>query len=389
MGLSAAYYAAARGLKTLLFEQFPIMGNAFASSGGFSRMFRIMYAPPYMAQLAEVSLALWKEIETTTGADILWTQPLVFYGAAEQSVEGNIRQMKTALAGLGVPYMWYPNASGMLQDYPAFQTMPADYIGLVQANSAVIRVVQSFSAFAELAYNAGVAWLTDTSATVTGLSNPYQVTSPVGTYSASSLILCPGAWTNSVLSPFNVQLKLAIWQMTIAYFQAAVDQYQYPLWYEFGPPNANGQQQLFYGFPVEETPGHLKVSADFTNNIYSEPHDCSWQPDPQILADLGSFLQQRFNGIQATPTDASTCLYTMSADGEMILDNLPGFQNVSIFTGGSGRAFKFTPLFGRILVDLATTGKTYYDISPFSINRPGIITGSKINPPRRTLAGLV
>jgi sarcosine oxidase len=79
----------------------------------------------------------------------------------------------------------------------------------------------------------------------------------------------------------------------------------------------------------------------------------------------------------------------MSADGEMILDNLPGFQNVSIFTGGSGRAFKFTPLFGRILVDLATTGKTYYDISPFSINRPGIITGSKINPPRRTLAGLV
>jgi glycine/D-amino acid oxidase-like deaminating enzyme len=35
--------------------------------------------------------------------------------------------------------------------------------------------------------------------------------------------------------------------------------------------------------------------------------------------------------------------------------------------------FKFTPLFGRILVDLATTGQTYYDITPFSIRRPGII----------------
>jgi sarcosine oxidase len=73
----------------------------------------------------------------------------------------------------------------------------------------------------------------------------------------------------------------------------------------------------------------------------------------------------------------------------MILDNLPGYPNVAIFTGASGRGFKFTPLCGRILVDLATTGKTYYDISPFSINRPGIITGTNVNPPRSTRPGLV
>ena len=71
----------------------------------------------------------------------------------------------------------------------------------------------------------------------------------------------------------------------------------------------------------------------------------------------------------------------------MIVDNVPGYQNVAIFTGGSGRGFKFTPLLGRILVDLATTGKTYYDISPFSINRHGIIAGTKVDPARRPRAG--
>jgi sarcosine oxidase len=62
----------------------------------------------------------------------------------------------------------------------------------------------------------------------------------------------------------------------------------------------------------------------------------------------------------------------MSADSQIILDCLPGFPNVSVLTGESGRAFKYTPLFGRILVELATTGKSAYDISEFSINRGGL-----------------
>jgi glycine/D-amino acid oxidase-like deaminating enzyme len=62
----------------------------------------------------------------------------------------------------------------------------------------------------------------------------------------------------------------------------------------------------------------------------------------------------------------------MTPDAQMILDRLPGYHNISIFTGGSGRGFKFTPLFGRILVELATSGKTSYEIGPFSITRPGI-----------------
>jgi glycine/D-amino acid oxidase-like deaminating enzyme len=45
---------------------------------------------------------------------------------------------------------------------------------------------------------------------------------------------------------------------------------------------------------------------------------------------------------------------------------------VAVLTGESGRAFKYTPLFGRILVELATTGKSAYDISEFRIDRPGL-----------------
>lgn len=374
IGLSAAYYATERGLNTLLLEQFDTMAGSRASSGGFSRMFRIMYAEAFMAELAESSLAMWKEIEIASESQILTTQPLIFYGDVENTVEGNLAEMRKVLNNLGIPNVWFPNSSGLLQQYSAFQTMPSDYVGLIQANSAAIRADISVSAFQTLATNAGATLLTNQPATVTTISTegPYQVTCPAGTYSAAQLILCPGGWANSLLQPFQLQLNLSIWQMTLAYFQVDVAHYNYPLWYEFGPTS----QQLFYGFPPDEMPGFIKVSLDSTNSIFTDPSQCTYQPDPQILSNIGTFLQQRFNGVQPTPVDPKTCLYTMSADEQMILDRLSGFANVAVFTGGSGRAFKFTPLFGRILVDLATTGKTNYDIGPFSINRPGIIKTS-------------
>jgi sarcosine oxidase len=134
-------------------------------------------------------------------------------------------------------------------------------------------------------------------------------------------------------------------------------------------------QDLCYGFPPDEKPGYIKASIDFAfpDNVYTDPGRCTYQPDPKILSHLGRFLQRRFNAVSQTPTDCSTCLYTFSTDGQMVLDRLPGHPNVAIFTGDSGRGFKFTPLVGRVLVDLATTGSTGYDISPLSIRRPGII----------------
>jgi sarcosine oxidase len=245
-------------------------------------------------------------------------------------------------------------------------------MGLVQPTSAAIRVKPSISAFKKLLAGKKATLLTNQWTTVKTPQGPYQVECEAGTYSTDCLILCPGPWTNSVLEPFGIQLNLKIWQMTIGYF--LVNRSDYPLWYEFGP-------KLYYGFPPEER-GSIKVSVDEDRHIFPSPGQCNYQPDTAILDQIGTFLQNRFNGVvQPKAFNPSTCLYTVSADEQLILDRL-GFHNIAIFTGDSGRAFKFTPLFGRILVDLATTGKTPYDISPFSITRPGIISSFTSSDPR-------
>ena len=55
---------------------------------------------------------------------------------------------------------------------------------------------------------------------------------------------------------------------------------------------------------------------------------------------------------------AKTCLYTLTPDGHFIIDRHPQFEQVLFGAGFSGHGFKFAPLVGEVLADLALEGKT-------------------------------
>jgi sarcosine oxidase len=66
---------------------------------------------------------------------------------------------------------------------------------------------------------------------------------------------------------------------------------------------------------------------------------------------------------------ATTCLYTMTPDGDFILDRLPGREAIIVASPCSGHGFKFAPVIGEILADLAVSGSTSHDISRFALAR--------------------
>ena len=55
---------------------------------------------------------------------------------------------------------------------------------------------------------------------------------------------------------------------------------------------------------------------------------------------------------------AATCLYTMSPDGHFVIDRMPGCARTWIACGFSGHGFKFMPVVGEAMADLATQGET-------------------------------
>ena len=411
IGLAAAYHAAARNLKVALLDQYDVPNQA-GSSRGLERMFRIMYSQPERVRLVESSYALWHEMEDSVGRKILAEQDLLFFGHWEgpPGFEGSIKAIKQSMDELGIPYDVLGAPADIAKRYPIFNagSMSPDYVGLVQNNGTTINVQASFDTIIELAQKTNNLTIASGSrvTSVQQISATWYVTAVdthgAQTYQSNYLILCPGIWLDSILPYVGLQTwkgspaPWSIWQMTLAYFPVPAGRTDHwPIWYEFGNLLPT-DQKLFYGFPdvsfTPETAGKMKISADFTNTIVADPAKLDNQPDPKIVAAIQAHLRSLYlPGVVDIEgaTLVQACPYSMSPDGDLVLGRIPRapvtpsyWPNASMCCMASGRGFKYTPLFGRILVELAVDGETSYagDIQDFRPIRPNIFQSAAIPP---------
>ena len=93
--------------------------------------------------------------------------------------------------------------------------------------------------------------------------------------------------------------------------------------------------------------------------------------DARDEAILRAALAAHLPGGDGPLAEMATCRYTMTADGDFIIDRLPQARQIIVASPCSGHGFKFSPVIGEILADLATTGDTRHDISRFSFDRFG------------------
>ena len=63
------------------------------------------------------------------------------------------------------------------------------------------------------------------------------------------------------------------------------------------------------------------------------------------------------------------CLWTVSQDRNLIVGQHPEHEQIIIAGGCSGRGFKFSPVIGEILTQLALSGSTPHDIARLSPSR--------------------
>ena len=71
-------------------------------------------------------------------------------------------------------------------------------------------------------------------------------------------------------------------------------------------------------------------------------------------------------GLDPAPVAAERCVYDSTADGDFVLDRV---GRIVVGCGTSGHAFKFGPLLGELLADLAEERSPVVDVSRFSLSR--------------------
>jgi sarcosine oxidase len=364
MGSAAAYHLAARGQRVLGLEQFGPVHNRGSSHGG-SRIIRQSYFedPAYVPLLLR-AYELWEKLERDTGRDIFSLTGGVFIG----------RQDSLAFSGsLRASRQWdlaheVLDAGEIRRRFPTLSPRD-DEFGLYEAMAGFARPEATVAAHLQLAERFGADLRYEEP--VRGWEAPagggVRVTTVDGVHTADQLVICPGAWAPELLAdlglPFTVERQVMYWWQP----EGGVDAFQPERHPVYIHEDASATQ--IYGFPAIDGPeGGAKV-AFFRRGQICTPETIDREVHPEEIRAMSDHLAGVLPTLPGRFLRAATCMYTNTPDQHFVIANHPEHSQVTVACGFSGHGFKFVPVVGEVIADLATAGSTAHPISLFDPRR--------------------
>ncbi|HET6749713.1 MAG TPA: N-methyl-L-tryptophan oxidase [Actinomycetes bacterium] len=362
LGSAAARALATAGARVLGLEQFRL-GHDRGASHDHARIIRRSYHTPAYVRLAGLAYRAWAELEREAGERlVVRTGGLDLFPPGAAIPPGSYLG---SLAACGVPHEWL-EAAEVRRRWPVFELDPGTG-GLWQADGGIVPAAGGTALLQRLAAHHGATLLERTAVTeVRDLGDAVEVRAAGGRWRAARLLLCADAWTNELLAPLGARLPLVVTQEQFSYFtpadRAAFAVGRFPVWIWMDDPS-------FYGFPV--WPGAALKAAQDVGGREVTARSRGFEPDPAASGRLAGFLRARLPAAAGAHVSTATCLYTLTPDRDLVLGPLPGHPRVLVALGAA-HGFKFAPLLGRLLADLALHGGTEEDLSAFDPARPAL-----------------
>ena len=361
MGASAACHLAARGVRVLGLDRFTPPHGRGAHAGG-SRIIRLAYAEgAEYVPLLRRAYELWGVAEQESGVGLLTTTGGLMLGrAGSATVTGALESANTH--GLDHELL---DAAEVHRRFPPF-TPGDDEAALYEEVAGLVRPEAAIEAHLRLAETAGAELRYGVP--VTGWrADPGGVTvSTAGEeLSADRLVLCPGAWAPGLLADLGVPLRVE--RRVQHYFRSPGPEFapeRFPIWiWEYGPEAAA------YGLPAMDVAGYTSaVKAAF--HQADDPADADEGAAPPKVSEgdtVREWLATRLPALAVSDwLGGKHCLYTLTPDQHFVLGRHPEHERVAVAAGFSGHGFKFVPVVGEILAELALTGATAHPIGLFA-----------------------
>lgn len=361
MGSAAAYHLAGRGVRVLGLEKFTPAHDRGSSHGG-SRIIRQSYFedPAYVPLLLR-AYELWEELHQSTGHEVYRLTGGVFVGPPDcLTVAGSER----AAQEWSLPHEML-DATELRRRFPTFTPDPGD-AALYEAKAGFARPELTVQAHLDLAAREG-ATLRFGEEVQQWADGPHgvSVTTAAGSYTAGQLVICPGAWAPELLTelgiPITIERQVLYWLEPAGGTAPFED---HPI---FINENARGQQ--IYGFPAIDGPsGGVKV-AFFRKGQVCTPDTIDRTVHPQEIDEMRERATQLLPALTGPAVHTATCMYSNTPDEHFVITRPDAFANVTVACGFSGHGFKFVPVVGEVLADLATTGTTGHPIGLFDPSR--------------------
>lgn len=352
-GLSALYHLQRLGAgRAGLVERFAV-GHDRGSSHGAARVTRSAYiAPEYVRLMQWVHREEWPRLEKDAGRRLVHPGAGLFTGPPCERFARYARAVQQEGADVElVP------AAAARRLYPQFTLAGAESV-LLDRTAGVIAAAETIEALAVLVRKNGARIRENTHVLeIDPATDPLTIRTSRGVLRTERLIVAAGAWARDLL-PF-LRPALTVARQTVGYFTTSEgdwDDYRpgrFPVWVYM----EEDENHLFYGMPEWTGRAGVKVARHLRLGVDDDPDDPPDSIAQDRIEDVQRFMARFFAASGWTLSGAEHCLYTNAPNEDFIIDLHPENPRIAIGAGFSGHGFKFGPLTGRLLAELAWEGK--------------------------------
>lgn len=345
MGAATAWQLARRGRDVALLERYE-PGHRNGASHGASRNFNVAYAHPAYVRMLVEALPLWRELEAESGTSLLELVGVANHGPAPQ-----FDAVHAALTAAGIPAEFLPvEEAGRRWPGIRFDTRVLfnERAGRVNADATIAALHATAAAGADVRHRTrattievvGDERVRVASVTDAGVEEVFE---------ARTAVVTLGAWTAKFVGLLALP-RLVVTQEQPAHFAVRDESVAWPSYNHFPGAAADGYD--YWRSPVYgmRTPGEGVKAGWHGVGPVVDPDARDFLPVPDQLADLQRYARDWLPGVDADAVTPISCTYTTTPDEHFVLDRI---GPIVVGAGFSGHGFKFTPVIGRILADLA------------------------------------
>ena len=191
------------------------------------------------------------------------------------------------------------------------------------------------------------------------------------TVSAARLVLAQGAWSGAVLRDLGVDLRVHRNALVWLDAPAAHRRERGAPCFGFDlPATADFAGGFFYGFPALDAFG-VKAALHLPGDPVADPDHVERATTARDTDPVVAFASRCLPGVGPRVTRVATCLYEMTPDEHFVVQVHPRWPQVALAGGFSGHGFKFAPVIGEVLADLAIEGRSLLPVDFLDAGRLG------------------
>jgi sarcosine oxidase len=361
IGSAIAAHCAARGASVIGLEQFG-PAHDLGSSHGKSRMIRKAYfEDAAYVPLVLRSYELWRALERDAGEKLLRITGVLSAGEEESEI---ISGTKRAVAQHDLP-LEALSREQIKERYPSLQLLENE-VALFEPDGGVLDPEGAVRAHLKVARAAGAelrfetamrSWEANGDGIALRLMDGTQL-------SARRLILSLGPWFKETLEALGVPLRVQ--RNVQAWFSPGNNDYNSGRFPAFLLDRA-GLPAPLYGFP--DFGDGLKVAFHGVGQLTTAEELDREVDMARDVTPIVEALDRWMPGASTTFREAKPCMYSLTPDGNFVIDRHPHHPNVILCGGFSGHGFKFAPVIGEIAADLALEAGSRHRVDFLSLKR--------------------